>query len=62
MGCNHSGYQSGGTRLLLDAHQLQLVLVCDVCGAERAQLARIDYSPTPELAAAPGVAQGESAG
>jgi len=27
--------------------QLQLTLVCDACGAERAQLGRIDYEPDP---------------
>jgi HD-GYP domain-containing protein (c-di-GMP phosphodiesterase class II) len=47
MGCDHSALCSGGARYLPEIGQMQLVLVCDGCGAERAQLGRIDYSPRP---------------
>jgi HD-GYP domain-containing protein (c-di-GMP phosphodiesterase class II) len=47
MGCDHSASHSGGARYLAQTGQLQLVLVCDACGAERAQLGRIDYTPDP---------------
>ncbi len=45
--CDHSEWYSGATRYLREAAQLRLVLVCDVCGAERAQLGRIDYRLQP---------------
>jgi HD-GYP domain-containing protein (c-di-GMP phosphodiesterase class II) len=45
--CDHSVSHTGGARLLREARQLQLVLVCDGCGSERAQLGRIDYTPSP---------------
>src|ERR1700730_12418403 len=47
MACDHSASHSGGARYLRGVGQLQLVLVCDDCGAERAQLQRIDYRPNP---------------
>jgi HD-GYP domain-containing protein (c-di-GMP phosphodiesterase class II) len=47
MACDHSASHSGGARYLRGAGQLQLVLLCDDCGAERAQLQRIDYRPNP---------------
>jgi HD-GYP domain-containing protein (c-di-GMP phosphodiesterase class II) len=47
MACDHSASHSGGARYLRGAGQLQLVLLCDSCGAERAQLQRIDYRPNP---------------
>ncbi len=47
MACDHAASQTGGARLLRDVRQLQLVLLCDSCGAELAQLARIDYAPDP---------------
>jgi HD-GYP domain-containing protein (c-di-GMP phosphodiesterase class II) len=47
MVCDHTGSHSGGARFLREAGQLLLVLVCDGCGAERAQLGRIDYCPNP---------------
>jgi HD-GYP domain-containing protein (c-di-GMP phosphodiesterase class II) len=47
MACDHSALHSGGARYLRGAGQLQLVLLCDDCGAERAQLQRIDYRPNP---------------
>ena len=56
MACDHSGYHSGGTRLLLDSGQVLLVLVCDACGAEQARLGAIDYvvAPLPLVADALG--------
>lgn len=45
MACNHSGTHNGESRYLRDAGQLRLVLVCDACGAERAELGRVDYQP-----------------
>jgi HD-GYP domain-containing protein (c-di-GMP phosphodiesterase class II) len=47
MACDHSGSHSGGARYLKDVAQLQLVLVCDRCGADRVPLGSIDYSPSP---------------
>ena len=47
MVCDHSASHSGRARYLRKASQLQLVLVCDGCGAERAQLVRIDYRLEP---------------
>jgi HD-GYP domain-containing protein (c-di-GMP phosphodiesterase class II) len=47
MACDHSASHSGGARYLRGVGQLQLVLVCDECGAERTQLQRIDYRPNP---------------
>jgi HD-GYP domain-containing protein (c-di-GMP phosphodiesterase class II) len=47
MACDHSASHSGGARYVREAGQLQLVLLCDDCGAERAQLQRIDYRPNP---------------
>jgi HD-GYP domain-containing protein (c-di-GMP phosphodiesterase class II) len=47
MACDHSASHSGGARYLRGASQLQLVLVCDTCGAERAQLGRVDYRVEP---------------
>lgn len=47
MACDHSALYSGGARYLREAAQLRLVLVCDACGAERAQLGRIAYRIQP---------------
>ena len=47
MACDHSASHSGAARYLREVGQLRLVLVCDGCGAERAQLGRVDYSPNP---------------
>ena len=47
MACDHSASHSGGARYLRTASQLQLVLVCDGCGAECAQLGRLDYQLEP---------------
>ena len=45
--CDHSGSHSGGARFLRQAGLLVLVLVCDDCGAERAKLGTIEYTPNP---------------
>lgn len=45
MACDHSGTHSGQARYLREVGQLRLLLVCDGCGAECAELERIDYSP-----------------
>jgi HD-GYP domain-containing protein (c-di-GMP phosphodiesterase class II) len=45
MVCDHSAFHSGGARYMPQAGQLRLVLVCDRCGAEQAELARMDYAP-----------------
>jgi HD-GYP domain-containing protein (c-di-GMP phosphodiesterase class II) len=47
MACDHSASHSGGARYLRGAGQLQLVLLCDDCGAERERLQRINYRPNP---------------
>jgi HD-GYP domain-containing protein (c-di-GMP phosphodiesterase class II) len=47
MACDHSTSYSGGARYLKESRQLQLMLVCDECGAERAQLGRVAYAPCP---------------
>ena len=43
--CDHSGTHTGESRYLHDLGQLRLVLVCDSCGAECAELNRIEYRP-----------------
>jgi HD-GYP domain-containing protein (c-di-GMP phosphodiesterase class II) len=43
--CDHSGTHNGESRYLRDAGLLRLVLVCDACGAECAELERIGYRP-----------------
>jgi HD-GYP domain-containing protein (c-di-GMP phosphodiesterase class II) len=45
MDCDHSASHSGGARYVPTERQLRLVLVCDRCGAERAELERIAYAP-----------------
>jgi HD-GYP domain-containing protein (c-di-GMP phosphodiesterase class II) len=45
MACDHSGAQSGEARYLRTTGQLRLVVVCDACGAECAELERIGYRP-----------------
>ncbi len=45
MGCDHSELHSGGARYVRETEQLRLVVVCDGCGAELAELERIDYCP-----------------
>ena len=47
MVCDHSGSYSGASRILREEDQLRLVLVCDACGSERAQLGRVGYRPQP---------------
>ena len=47
MACDHSAWFSGAARYLRKSAQLRLVLVCDVCGAERAQLGMISYHVQP---------------
>jgi hypothetical protein len=53
MTCDHSGTQSGVARYLHQVGQLRLVLVCDRCGAECAELERIDYRPEARFAPTP---------
>lgn len=53
MNCDHSGTYSGASRYLRDAGKLRLVLLCDRCGAERQELARMDYRP--EVVLHPGI-------
>jgi len=45
--CDHSGSHSGAARYLRESGLLLLVLVCDGCGAERAELGTIEYAPNP---------------
>ena len=45
MDCDHSASHSGGARYEPGERKLRLVLVCDRCGAERAELERIAYAP-----------------
>jgi HD-GYP domain-containing protein (c-di-GMP phosphodiesterase class II) len=45
MRCDHSAPHSGASRYVRKAAQLRLVLVCDQCGSERAELDRIAYRP-----------------
>jgi HD-GYP domain-containing protein (c-di-GMP phosphodiesterase class II) len=45
--CDHSGLHSGGTRYIRELGQLVLLLVCDDCGAERAEFGTIEYAPNP---------------
>jgi cyclic di-GMP phosphodiesterase len=45
--CEHAGSHSGGARYRRESGQLVLVLVCDDCGAERAELGTIEYAPNP---------------
>ena len=43
--CDHSGTHNGESRYLREVGELRLVLVCDACGAECAELQRVDYRP-----------------
>lgn len=43
--CDHSGTRSGATRYDRATTQLRLVLVCDQCGAECAEVKRVEYAP-----------------
>jgi HD-GYP domain-containing protein (c-di-GMP phosphodiesterase class II) len=45
MACDHSAPHSGALRYLRDTAQVRLAVLCDHCGAERAQLGSIDYRP-----------------
>jgi HD-GYP domain-containing protein (c-di-GMP phosphodiesterase class II) len=47
MSCVHAGWHSGAARYMRSASQLRLVLVCDDCGAELAEIDRIAYAPNP---------------
>jgi HD-GYP domain-containing protein (c-di-GMP phosphodiesterase class II) len=51
MPCDHSATHSGGARYLRGSSQLQLVLLCDDCGAELVQLGRVDYRLEPRRVA-----------
>ncbi len=43
--CDHSGAHNGEARYLREPGELRLVLVCDACGAECAELERFGYRP-----------------
>jgi HD-GYP domain-containing protein (c-di-GMP phosphodiesterase class II) len=45
MGCDHSAPHSGAARYDTKTGQLNLVLVCDGCGAERQELKTFNYRP-----------------
>ncbi len=45
MACPHSGEHSGASRYLRGPGELRLVLVCDRCGAERAEMGVLAYRP-----------------
>ena len=60
MVCEHSGTRSGAIRYLRNDAQLRLLLVCDHCGAECAELGRLDYQPG-WASVADGARQGENA-
>jgi HD-GYP domain-containing protein (c-di-GMP phosphodiesterase class II) len=47
MTCVHAGWYSGAARFMRAASRLRLVLVCDDCGAELAELDSIAYAPHP---------------
>jgi HD-GYP domain-containing protein (c-di-GMP phosphodiesterase class II) len=47
MACAHSATHSGSTRYLRERAQLELLLVCDACGAVRRSLGQIDYLLEP---------------
>lgn len=47
MTCVHAGCHSGAARYMRSAGQLRLVVVCDDCGAELAELDTIAYTPNP---------------
>jgi hypothetical protein len=48
MDCDHSGPHSGALRYLRPQQQLRLVIICDECGAECAELGLIEYqAPSP---------------
>ncbi len=47
MVCDHTALHTGATRYLREVSQLQMVRVCDECGAVCALLGEIDYSPKP---------------
>jgi HD-GYP domain-containing protein (c-di-GMP phosphodiesterase class II) len=45
MDCDHSALHSGRTRYARESQELVMVVVCDECGDEVAELERIDYCP-----------------
>jgi len=51
MACDHSAFHSGRMRYLPESRELQMVIVCDRCEAERTRMGRIGYSPQPRLLA-----------
>jgi HD-GYP domain-containing protein (c-di-GMP phosphodiesterase class II) len=51
MACDHSASYSGAAHYLREAGQLQLVLVCDECGAQRGELGKVDYTLQPRTLA-----------
>jgi hypothetical protein len=49
MACDHSGTHSGELRYLRKHGRLRLLIVCDRCGAECAELGFLDYRPDRPL-------------
>lgn len=47
MSCSHARAYSGASRYVRAVGQLRLILVCDDCGEEMAELERIAYAPNP---------------
>jgi len=45
MSCDHAASHSGAARFVRESSQLRMTLVCDLCGAERREIGRIDYRP-----------------
>ncbi len=43
--CDHLGPHTGESRYVRDAGRLRLVLICESCGMERAELGGFDYRP-----------------
>jgi hypothetical protein len=44
-GCDHSGMHSPLAHYLRDRHEMVYVMVCDVCGAQTAEVYREPYVP-----------------
>ena len=45
MTCDHSAYHSGSASFMREEGELRLVVVCDDCGAEQAELEPVAYAP-----------------
>ncbi|HXW58329.1 MAG TPA: HD domain-containing phosphohydrolase [Solirubrobacteraceae bacterium] len=43
--CDHAELHSGGARYVHETEELRLVVVCDSCGEELAEIERIEYCP-----------------